>query len=164
MATDETSPTLAQLIAADFVPEIYSKNVQMALERKLVIVPLVDHSFQAELTLGTKIWIPVMDNASAGDVSPGTEISGTDLANATSKYIVVNEWQEATAEISEMSAIQVKAPYLAKAAIKCANAVAKAMDYSVAEIFEDFQSGDVYGSDGQTLNDPIILYCMETLD
>jgi len=161
---DSTDPSLADLITADFVPEIYSKNVQMALERKLVIVPLVDHSFQDELTLGTKIWIPVMDNASAGDVNPGSEIAGTDLANATAKSITVNEWQEAIAEISEMSAIQVNAPYLAKAAIKCANAVAKAMDYTLAEKFKGFQSDDVYGADGQTLSDDIILHCMETLD
>jgi hypothetical protein len=63
-----------------------------------------------------------------------------------------------------MSKIQDGADYFGKCAKSQAYVVAKQVDTDLGALFSALSSSSVYGSDGQTFTDDIILEVMETLD
>jgi len=158
-----TSPTLAQLITGKFVPEIYSKNVIMHTKSNLVVANAVNTEYRDELSFGTLVNIPVLSAVSAGDISAGTELTAQN-AVGTAASLTVNQWKGVRIEESEMSNVQDAVGYLEKAAESCGYAVAKAIDTSLGALFSGLAGGSVYGVDGQTLTDDIIIALIETLD
>ena len=158
-----TSPTLAQLITGKFVPEIYSKNVIMHTKSNLVVANAVNTEYRDELSFGTLVNIPVLSAVSAGDISAGTELTAQN-AVGTAASLTVNQWKGVRIEESEMSNVQDAVGYLEKAAESCGYAVAKAIDTSLGALFSGLAGGSVYGIDGQTLTDDIIIALIETLD
>ena len=158
-----TSPTLAQLITGKFVPEIYSKNVIMHTKSNLVVANAVNTEYRDELSFGTLVNIPVLSAVSAGDISAGTELTAQN-AVGTAASLTVNQWKGVRIEESEMSNVQDAVGYLEKAAESCGYAVAKAIDTSLGALFSGLAGGSVYGTDGQTLTDDIIIALIETLD
>lgn len=155
-------PSHADLTTAGFIGEVWSLKVLDALESNLVVANLVDRSYEADLTFGDKINVPATQNQTATSVFPGREIEAKDFAT-TEVEIDIDQWYEAPAAYSERSKIITRPDYLDKAAARQGYAVAKAIDTSLAELFNDLTATWV-GSDGQTLTDDIIINVMEGLD
>ena len=159
-----SDPTLAELITAKFVPEIFSKDVFMHTKSKLVAQTAFNTTYKNDLRKGSKVWIPLFSEGSATDVTPGTEPTASDLANATAASVTVDNWKQAAAESSDLMQIENMADYLKGAAISCAYSIQKAVDTSVGALFSTLATSSVYGSQNQTFTDEIFRALVETLD
>ncbi len=158
-----SSPTLAELITAKFIPEMFSKDVIMHTMSNLVCTGAFNTSFRDNLRKGYKVSIPVFSEASATEVTPGTEPTAGNLAG-TAASITVDNWWQSSAEISDLMATEEEADYLAGAAKSCAYAISKKIDTSIGVLFSTLASSSVYGADGQTFTDEIFRALVETLD
>lgn len=158
-----TDPTLTELITGKFIPEVFSKKVIDHTQSNLVVVSHCNTDWQDDLRLGYKVSIPVMSEITATEVTPGSEPTPAS-AVGTAESITVDKWYEATIEVSEMSDIENKVSYLDAAAKSCGYAISKKIDTDVGALFSTLAGDSVYGSDGQTLTDDIILALMEYLD
>ncbi len=158
-----TDPTLAELITAAFIPQMFSKNVIETVKSNLVVAANVNVEYRSDLRMGYVVNIPLMAAVSDSEVTPGTEPTPQDaLGSPTS--ITVDQWREATIEISDMASIQDIVGYLAKAAVETAYTIVKRVDTALGARFQTLQASTVYGSDGQTFTDDIVLAIQETLD
>lgn len=161
-----TSPTLAQLITAKFIPDVFSTMVIATLKSKLVIVPLCSHNYQDALSHGSNISIPVFSAATAYQVTPGDLTTVSNVAT-TPVTITIDKWYAARAEISDMIKIEQLADYLEGATKEVAYAVAKKIDTDVGALFSTLGTstqGGVYGADGQTFTEDMLIAMTETLD
>lgn len=160
---DGTDPTLEELISRYWVPTIFSKNVIDHTRSKLVVAESVNTEYRKELKVGDTVNIAITTEPSAGNVSPGSELGASDVTT-DGTTITVNTWKGCKAEISEMAKIEDHIGYLGKAASSLGYAVVKAVDTSLGALFSTMNNSSVYGVDGQTINDDIIIAMMETLD
>jgi hypothetical protein len=158
-----SDPTLAELITAKFIPEQYSKDVFMATRSNLVAQSAFNTSFKKQLTKGSKVWIPVMTEGTATEVTPGTEAVASDLAS-TAVSITVDNWYYAAAEASKLIQIEDIADYLNKAAEQNGFTIQKKIDATVGALYSTLASSSVYGSDGQTFTDEMFRELVEGLD
>ncbi|MDD5219679.1 MAG: hypothetical protein PHV11_03835 [Candidatus Bipolaricaulis sp.] len=159
-----SDPTLAELITAKFVPEVFSKDVLMHTKSNLVCANVFNTDFRDNLRMGYKVSIPVFSEISTTEVTPGTEPTAADAANATSASVTVDNWYQAAVEISELAAIENAADYLAGGAEAAAYAIAKRIDTTIGVLFSTLGGSSVYGADGQTFSDDIFLALVEYLD
>jgi len=159
---DYTQPTLAELISRKFIPEIFSKDVMMHTMSNLVVANAFTHKYQKDLRKGTKVWIPVVTEISATEVTPGSTPTQTD-ASTTVASITVDQWYESTVEVSPFIAIEDEADYLSNAAKAAAYAIDKKIDTQVGSLISTLNSS-VYGSAGQTFTDDIFVALVEILD
>lgn len=160
---DGTVPTLAQEITGDFVAPVYSKQVLMHTMSNLVIANCVNTQYKADLKFGNMVYIPVLSEVTTAEVTPGTEATAIN-AVGTPVSITVDRWRVAAIEESEMMGIEDHVGYLEKAAVSCGYAIAKDIDTALGVLFSGFTGGSVYGADGQTMTDDIIIAIMEGLD
>jgi len=160
---DGTDPTLAELITAKFIPEKFSKDVLMHTMSNLVVAGRVNTTYRKDLTFGYKVSIPVMSEVTDTEVTPGTVPTARDAAG-TPVSITVDQWREASVELSDMANIEDPVGYLNWAAKSCSYRISKRIDTVLGALFSDLASSSIYGSDGQTLTDDILLAIMETLD
>jgi hypothetical protein len=158
-----TDPTLAELITAKFIPEIFSRDVIMHTKSNLVCANLFNTHWKEQLRKGYKVSIPVFSEIAVTEVTPGTEPTAQDAAG-TPASITVDQWYEASAEISELSDIEEEADYLRGAAEACAYGVAKKIDTTIGALFSGLSGGSVHGTDGQAFTDDIFIALVEALD
>lgn len=160
-----SDPTLAELITAKFVPEIFSAKALMHTKSNLVCVNCFNTTYKNDLTKGYKVSIPTFSEGSSTEVTPGTEPTASDL-KGTATSITVDNWYQAAAEISELIKIEEMADYLAGATESCSYSISKKIDTSVGVLFSSLgsYSTSAYGSDGQTFTDEIFQALVETLD
>lgn len=158
-----SDPTLAELITRSFIPVVASKDAFAAVKTNLVCVSAFNTNFRNQLKRGYKVEIPVFTAVSTTEVTPGTEPTAAD-ASTSSTSITVDKWYEASAEISNLMAIEEVADYLKGAIDECSYSVAKTIDTDVNGLFSTLASSSVYGSDGQTFTDDIFIDLVETLD
>jgi hypothetical protein len=158
-----TDPLLSELISRYWVPSVFSKNVIDHTRSKLVVAESVNTDYRKELRLGATAYIPLTTEPSATDVTPGSALTASDVTT-TGTSITVDQWKGCSAEISEMAKIEDHIGYLNKAASSLGYAIVKAVDTSLGALFSTLNNGSVYGSDGQTISDDIIIAMMETLD
>lgn len=159
-----TDPTLAELISRKFIPEIFSKDVLMHTMSHLVVANAFTHKYQAALSKGTKVWIPVMTEIGATEVTPGLQPTPQD-ASTTAVSITVDQWYETSVDASPLAIIEDTVGYLAEGAKAAAYAIDKSVDTYVAALISSLNdTPGVYGSDGQTFTDVIFRGLVEQLD
>ena len=158
-----TDPTLAELITAKFVPDIFSKNVQMHTKSNLVVAGAVNKQYRDDLKKGRLVNIPFINEVTDSEVTPGTVPTPVDAAG-TPVTITVDQWREATVEISDMADIEDVVGYMEEAAKSCAYRIAKRIDTKLGSLFSTLAASSVQGTDVQTLTDDIVMALMEYLD
>ena len=129
----------------------------------LVVANAFTHRFSPNLRKGYKLSIPVMSEISTTEVTPNTEPTAQDAAG-TAATITIDNWFEATVEVSPLIEIEQEADYLAEAAKAAAYALNKKIDTSVGVLHSALTGGSVFGADGQTFTDTIFRGLVETLD
>ena len=149
-----SDPTLAELITRKFVPEMFSKDVIMHTMSNLVCARLFNNSYRDNLRKGYSVSIPVFSEATCTEVTPGTEPTAVDLAG-TAVAITVDNWYQATAEVSDLIAIEQEADYLKGASESCSYSILKKIDTSIGVLFSALAGSSVYGADGQAFTDDI---------
>ena len=147
---------------AGFVPELWSKNVLDAIHSRLVIVPLVDHTWEPELTKGDTMNVGIINTVTATEVTIGTEGVIQDHASGTKLQIVIDQYFEAPVVIDDMTNLQNQVSLRGKAERESAYAIAKIMDTSLANLFDNFSL--TRGTDGSAVTDNVLIQCVEDLD
>jgi len=160
---DGSDPTLAELISRYFVPAQYSKDVLMHTKSNLVVANAFTHRYEKDLVKGSVVYIPVMTEGSATEVTPNTEAAVSD-ASTTGTSITVDKWYYHAVEISPLMKKEQLADYLAAGAQSSAYVILKKIDTTVGALISTLTSSTVYGSDGQTFTDDIFIALVETLD
>ena len=135
----------------------------MHTKSALVIADSVNTDYRKDLQYGYNVTIPVFSEVTDAEVTPGTELTPGDSAG-TPVTLTVNKWRGVAHEISQMSKIESYADYFGKCAQSQAYRIAKRVDIDLGALFSALNSSSVYGADGQTMTDDIILALMETLD
>jgi len=147
-----------------FIPKQYSRNVLAAAKNNLVVVPIVNHSYETELTMGNIIYIPVSNTVTATEVTIGTEgVQKNPYAN-TGKTLTINQYYEAPVTIDTMSRRQSNVDLVAGAEVESGYAIAKQIDTSLCELFTDLGGGTDYGTDGSAITDDVLIAAVEALD
>ncbi|KKK78640.1 hypothetical protein LCGC14_2841560 [marine sediment metagenome] len=147
---------------AGFVPELWSVNVLDAVKNNLVIVPIVDHTWEPELTKGDTMNVGVLNTVTATEVTIGTEGVIQDIASGTKKQIIIDQYFEAPVVLDDMTNLQSQVSLRGKAEIESAYAIAKKMDSTLADLFDNLDNAA--GTDGSAITDDVLILAVETLD
>ena len=147
-----------------FVPDLFSKNVLVAVKNKLVVVPVVNHTYEAELVMGDSISIPKTNVVTATEVTTGTEGVIKDPFATDAGTLSIDKYYEAPVVIDYMSRRQSQVDLVAYAVDESAYAIAKIIDYTVCQHFDDLSGGDGYGADGSAVTDDVLIDAVEELD
>lgn len=147
-----------------YVPELFSKNVLVALKSKLIVVPVVNHSYESELVLGDTLYIPRSNTISATEVTVGTEGVQQNPYNTTAKTLTIDQWYEAPVTLDVMSRRQSQVNLLAGAEVESAYAIKKEVDSSLCALFSALNGGTVRGTDGSAWTDDILIAAVEEVD
>jgi hypothetical protein len=162
MALSARVPAAAD--TAGFVPELWQQKTVDEVEKILVAMDAVDfQGFKIGLKMGDTINIPVFNNVTATEVVVGTKASSTDIATGSEIQLVMNQWYETPIDVDDMTMKQSQVDWPSKARSKAAYSIRVQIDTSVCTLFQSLNGSSVYGSDGQPLDDDIMLYLMETL-
>ncbi len=167
-----TWPTTRQptdALTGEFVPEVWSARVINHVRSNLVCVNVVNTTWKTELAKGDILTIPVMAGLTAAVVNPAYNTTGVNTnmnqtVSTTATTLTIDKWYEVPVSIDDSSKIQSNVSDLLNIiADNAAYALEKVIDTDVNSIFSDLGSG-VYGSDGQTFTDDIMIALMEYLD
>jgi hypothetical protein len=151
-------------VAAGLVPELYSKKVLDAIHTALIIVPVVDHQWEPELTAGDKMSVGILNTVEATEVTIGTEGVVKDIATGAKKQITIDKYYEAPVVIGDMTKTQSQINLLEKAQRESGYAIAKKIDSSLAALFSALNGGTSKGTDGHAITDDVLIDCVELLD
>jgi hypothetical protein len=163
MGLSARTPTGAD--TAGFVPELWANKIIDAMQNQLVCMDAVDFiGWQIGLKKGDTVNIPITNHVTATEVVVGTKASALDPATGTKIQLVMNQWYEAPIDIDTMTIAQSQVDWRSIAQKEAAYSVDKKIDYYVASLFSTLNGSSVYGADGQTLTDDILLYLKQTLD
>ncbi len=161
--SDATNTTYAA------VPYIYSARVINHVRSNLISVNLVNTTWKAELSMGEKVYIPVISSEmTATTVDPTTTAAISAAMNtaagfATAETITIDHWKEVPVMIDDSVKKQTQIKNLLDIqADNASYALEKAIDAEVHALFSGL--GTVYGSAGQTFSDDILITLMENLD
>ena len=151
------------LDADKFIPEIFSKNVLMALKSRLVVVPNVNHSYESEIQLGDTLYIPQSQLVTATEVTVGTEGVIKD-PQTTAITLTIDEWWEAPAVVDYMSRRQSQVDLVALSETESAYSISKKIDSTLCDEFSSLNGGTVNGVDGSAWTDNVLIAAVEEVD
>ena len=147
-----------------FIPELFSKNVLVAVKSKLVAVPFVNHSYEKELVKGDTLYIPQTNTITATEVTIGTEGVQKNPFNTTAVTLTINQYFEAPVTIDYMSRRQSQVDLVSKAEDESAYAISKKVDTTVCDLFSALSDGTGYGTDASAITDDVLISAVEELD
>jgi len=145
-----------------FIPKMYSRNVLMALKSKLVVVPLVNHSYEPELVKGNIIYITQSQVGTATEVTVGTEGVQSD-PTTTGITLTINQWFEAPYTVDYMSRRQSHIDIVGVAETESAYSLKKKIDTSLCDLFSGLAT-TVRGTDGSAWTDEVMIAAVEEVD
>lgn len=149
---------------AGFVPELWSKNVLDAVHRRLVVVPVVDHTWEPELTKGDTMNVGILNTVDATEVTVGTEGVVKDIATGTKLQIVIDQYWEAPVVLDDMTNLQTQVNLVAAAQRESGYAIAKKIDSTLCGLFQNLSGATGYGTDGSAITDDVLIAAVEELD
>ena len=147
-----------------FIPEIFGKNVIVAVKNKLVVVPFVNHSYEADLVKGDTLYIPRTNTVTATEVTIGTEGVIKDPLNTTALTLSIDKYYEAPVVVDYMSRRQSQVDLIAVAEDESAYAISKKVDSTLCDLFSALSGATGYGTDGSAITDDVLIAAVEELD
>lgn len=155
------------LDADKFIPEIFSRNVLMAVKSNLVVVPVINHSYESDLSKGDTLYIPQSQVVAATEVTIGTEGVIKD-PQTTAITLTVNKYYEAPVVVDYMSRRQSQVNLVSMSETESGYAIAQKIDSTVCDLFATLNSGSGgntgKGTDGSAVTDQVLIDCVEDLD
>lgn len=162
MSLSARTPSAAD--TAGFVPEVWSNLVLDAVHNQLVCWNAIDGRWTVGQKKGDTVNIGVLNTVTATEVVVGAKASSLDIATGSKKQLVMNQWYEAPVDIDTMTIAQSQIDWQSQAQKEGAYAIAKNMDTYVATLFSALAGGSVAGSDGNTVDDELLLSLKQYLD
>jgi len=147
-----------------FIPAIFSKNVLVALKSRLVVVPLVNHTYEAELVKGDTLYIPQTNTTTATEVTVGTEGVNDNVFNTAAIALSINQWWERNVSIDTMSKRQSHVDLTRYAEDEIAYAISKKIDSTLCALFSTLNASTVRGTDGSAWTDVVMTAAVEEVD
>ena len=149
-----------------FIPEIFSRRVEEAAKKNLVVWDAINTVWREELRMGDTLYIPKTNVVTATSVTVGEKGDALNPFNTSAVTLTINTWYEAPVDIDDQSAQESQVDLEEYAQTESAYAIKVAMDSAAAALLNDLggYTDSGYGTDGQTLSDDILLYLKETLD
>lgn len=164
MATWPTTKVPSGIDTAGFIPELWSKKVLEAVHSRLVVVPVVNHTWEPELVQGDTMNVGILNTVTATAVTIGSEGSALDPMTGSMVPIVVNQYYEAPVAIEYPGRRQSQVKIEAEAQRESGYAIAKAIDSSLCALFSALSGGSKLGTDGSAINDDVLIAAVEQLD
>ncbi len=150
---------------AGFIPEIWSNKVIDAAKNVLVAWDAFDTTeWQTELKKGDTLNLGITNHVTATEVVVGTKAASQNIATGTLKQLVINLWYEAPVDVDYMTLRQSQIDWASQAQGESAYAIAKRMDTSLCALFQYLNGDVVKGSDGEAIDDDLLLEVKELLD
>ena len=146
-----------------FIPELFSKNVLVALKSELVVVPVVNHSYEKEVQMGDTLYIPRSQVVTATEVTIGTEGVQSDPWK-TAITLTIDQYFEAPVTIDYMSRRQSQVNLVSGAEVESAYALSKKIDSTLCDLFSTLNGGTVSGADGSAWTDNVLIAAVEEVD
>lgn len=161
-----TARVPTSVIAKKFIPELYAQRIIDAAKNTLVAWDAITSEWRNDLIKGNILYITKSNTISASEVSVGNKGGTKNPLNTTAVTLTIDQWWEAPVDYDYMTLKQTQVDIEAVAAREAAYAIDKKMDSTVCALFSSLgnYSTSAYGTDGQTLNDDILIYLKETLD
>ncbi|MFA5378358.1 MAG: hypothetical protein WC455_21570 [Dehalococcoidia bacterium] len=149
-----------------FVPSIYSNKVIEAAKTTLVNADAVNTEWLSDAAKGQIFYLPKTNTVTATEVVVGTKGSALNPLNTTGVTVTMNQWYEAPVDIDYMSKFQSQTEAEDFCKAESAYAIDVAIDTYISSLYSSLggYSTSAYGSDGQDLDDNLLIYLMETLD
>ena len=147
-----------------FVPDLYSKNVLIALKNKLVVVPVVNHTYEAELVMGDVLYIPQTNTVTASEVTIGTEGTQKNPFNTSAITLTIDKYFEAPVTVDYMSRRQSQVNLVSKAEDESAYALSKKIDSTLCDLFANLNGDTIRGTDGSAWTYDILIAAVEEVD
>ena len=164
MSTWPTTKVPSGIDTAGFIPELWSKKVLEAVHSRLVVVPVVNHTWEPELVQGDTMNVGILNTVTATAVTIGSEGSALDPMTGSMVPIVVNQYYEAPVAIEYPGRRQSQVKIEAEAQRESGYAIAKAIDSSLCALFSALSSGSILGTDGSAITDDVLIEAVEQLD
>jgi len=158
-------------LTGELVPEIWSAKFIEHVMSYLPCINVVNTEFRSELAKGDVLHIPVMTTLTASVVDP-TVTAAINSSNVqttfttTAETLTIDKWYEVPIQVDDSVKKQTNIPNLLESRQRsAAYAIEKTVDTDVNGLFSGLStSAGVYGSDGQTFTDDIMVALMEQLD
>ena len=156
-----TTP-LNQTNLANYIPTLWAKEVQAAVENSLVCGKLVDRSYESlSKGGGGTIVVPILSNISAAAYNAAADISYT-TTNESAVNITINQRYYAAYGVDPFTQIQDALNYFEKAKGKLSYALAKQIDTGVNGKFNSFSNS--VGTEGTALGIDQMIGAYESLN
>jgi len=158
-------------LTGELVPEIWSAKVIDHVKSNLVCVQAVNTTWAPMLAKGDVAHIPVMTTLSANVVDP-TQTAAINSTNVqttfttTAETLTIDKWYEVPIQIDDSTKKQTQIAQLLESRVQSASyAIEKTIDTDINGMFSGLYTAlGVYGADGQTFTDDILIAMMEVLD
>lgn len=149
---------------APWIPEIWGKIIQVATEAELVFAPHVDRRFEAELTYGDTVRIPILADFGAANAVITTQDIELYNTAQTCTQVVVNYWYQKSVGLAEQEEIQDHPDFLISALKKCGYAVSKNIDSALATLVNSTFTTYGEGTQNSALTADVLINCYEDLN
>lgn len=147
---------------ANYIPTVWSAEVQAAVEDALVIGNLVDRSYEKYATGGGgTIVVPVLSNLSATAFNAAADIGLTTTTEAAVN-IAIDKRYYAAYGVDDFTVVQDALSYLDKGKNKAVYAIVEQMDTSLGDLFNDFTQ--TTGTEGTALTEANMIDAYEALN
>lgn len=147
--------------AANFIPEVWSKNAKLAVEANLVMAKLVNTSFESEIQMGDTLHIPDISNLTAADKSAGSDVSFETFTEGETQ-VLINKHKYAAFKLEDIVKAQANQNLMARYSDKLGYALAKQLDTDLLGLYSGLsQSVGVQGTD---VTDSNFLRAVQYLD
>jgi len=157
-------------LTGELVPEVWSAKGIQHVKSYLPCIEVVDVDWRVMLAKGDVLHIPVFTTLTASVVDP-TVTAAINSSNVqttfttTAETLTIDKWYEVPIQVDDSTKKQTSVPRLLEGRLDSAMyAIEKVMDTDVNGLFSTLNGSSVYGSDGQTFNDDILIALMEILD
>ncbi len=147
---------------ANYIPTVWSKEVQAAVEDALVIGNLVDRRYEKYAKGGGgTIVVPVLSNLSASAFNAAADISMT-TTNETAVNISLDQRYYTAYGVDDFTVVQDALSYLSLAKDKAVFAIAEQVDTSLGTLFASLDSST--GTEGTAIDETNIIAAYEILN
>lgn len=134
--------TMTPTTGANFISEVWAKDIQENRRNKLVALKAVDHQYESSvLSEGDTVHIVAIPELTAQTITPGTEMTVQD-ATPTEQLLVIDQYKGVPVRIQDMlkkqSAYELRAPYVDRISFALANAI----DSYILGLWNGFDAGN----------------------
>ena len=134
----------------------------MELQSKLVVVPLVNSSYESDLVKGNIVYITRSQSGTATEITVGTEGVQSD-PTTTGLSLTIDKWYEKPYTVDYMSRRQSHIDIVGVAETESAAAIKKKIDSSLCDLFSGLAT-TVRGTSGSAWTDDVLIKAVEEVD